>query len=156
MQDFWNFVLRNCILNVDAEQVYLKLQVINIKNKEVTANPNCQNHRKNWGPISSTATEMIPLHTETVDSKSIYFLIVWALNHFLKNCEEFLCSLKFVLFKWPLLFTLHIHAPLMPVSAITTLNRCFPQVHAAHFAQGGYTGWKCCSTETQTTASTRT
>ena len=39
MQDFWNFVLHNCILNFDAEQVHLKPQVTNVKNKEVTANP---------------------------------------------------------------------------------------------------------------------
>ena len=36
MKDFRNFVLHNCILVFDAEQVYLKLQVINLKNKEVT------------------------------------------------------------------------------------------------------------------------
>ena len=37
MKDFWNFVpmaLDNCILVFDAEHVYLKLQVINPKNKE--------------------------------------------------------------------------------------------------------------------------
>ena len=32
MKDFWNFVLNNCILVFDAEQVYLKVQVINLKN----------------------------------------------------------------------------------------------------------------------------
>ena len=42
MQDFQTFVLHYCILNYDAEQVYLKLQVINLKNKEVTANPKPQ------------------------------------------------------------------------------------------------------------------
>ena len=47
MQDFRNFVLHNCILYFNTEQVYLKLQVTNVKNKEVTANPICQNHRKN-------------------------------------------------------------------------------------------------------------
>ena len=36
MMDFWNFVLDNCILDFDAEQVYLKPQVSNLKNKEVT------------------------------------------------------------------------------------------------------------------------
>ena len=36
MKDFWNFILHNCILLFHAEQVYLKLQVINLKNKEVT------------------------------------------------------------------------------------------------------------------------
>ena len=40
MKNFWNFVLDNCILDFDAEQVYLKLQVTNLKNKEVTVNPN--------------------------------------------------------------------------------------------------------------------
>ena len=36
--DFRNFVLDNCILDFDAEQVYLQPQVTNLKNKEVTAN----------------------------------------------------------------------------------------------------------------------
>ena len=35
MKDFWNF-------DFDAEQVYLKLQVTNLKNKEVTVNPKPQ------------------------------------------------------------------------------------------------------------------
>ena len=39
-QNFRNFVLYNCILNLDAEQV--KLQITNVKNKEVTANPKPQ------------------------------------------------------------------------------------------------------------------
>ena len=38
MRDFQNFVLDYCILNFEAEQVYLKPQVTNLKNKEVTAN----------------------------------------------------------------------------------------------------------------------
>ena len=42
MKDFWNFVLQNCILIVDAEQGYLKPQVTNVKNREVTANPKPQ------------------------------------------------------------------------------------------------------------------
>ena len=42
MKDFRNFVLHNCILVFDAEQVYLKLQVMNLKNKEVTVNPKPQ------------------------------------------------------------------------------------------------------------------
>ena len=42
MQDFRNFVLPNYILKFDAEPVYLKPQVINVKNKEVTANPKPQ------------------------------------------------------------------------------------------------------------------
>ena len=46
MQDFRNFVLLNCILNFDAEQVDVKLQVTNVKNKEVTANPKPQTLEK--------------------------------------------------------------------------------------------------------------
>ena len=42
MKDFWNFVLDNYILDFDAEQVYLKPQVTNLKNKKVTANPKLQ------------------------------------------------------------------------------------------------------------------
>ena len=45
MKDFWNFVLDNCILNFDAEQVYWKLQVTNLKNNEVTVDPNPQTQR---------------------------------------------------------------------------------------------------------------
>ena len=48
MKDFWNFVLDNCILDFDAEQVYLKLQVTNLKNNEVTANPKTQTLDKIW------------------------------------------------------------------------------------------------------------
>ena len=48
IKDFRNFVLDNCILNFDAEQVYLKPQVINLKNKEVTVNPKPQTLEKNW------------------------------------------------------------------------------------------------------------
>ena len=43
MKDFRNFVL-----DFDAEQVYLKLQVTNLKNKEVTVNPKPQTLKKNW------------------------------------------------------------------------------------------------------------
>ena len=39
MKDFRNFILDNCIFVFDAEQVYLKPQVTNVKNKEVTVNP---------------------------------------------------------------------------------------------------------------------
>ena len=39
MQNFRNFVLHNCIVIFDAEQVYLKVQITNFKNKEVTTNP---------------------------------------------------------------------------------------------------------------------
>ena len=46
MNDFRKFVLDNCILDFDAEQVYLKPQVINLKNKEVTANPKPQTLEK--------------------------------------------------------------------------------------------------------------
>ena len=48
MKDFRNFVLDNCILDFDAEQVYLKPQVINPKNKEVTVNPKPRTLKKNW------------------------------------------------------------------------------------------------------------
>ena len=37
MKDFQNFILDNCIFVFDTEQVYLKLQASNLKNKEVTA-----------------------------------------------------------------------------------------------------------------------
>ena len=43
MKDFRNFVL-----DFDAEQVYLKLQVTNLKNKEVTVNPKPQTLEKKW------------------------------------------------------------------------------------------------------------
>ena len=46
MKDLWNFVLDNCILDFDAEQVYIKPQVINLKNKEVTVNPKPQTLEK--------------------------------------------------------------------------------------------------------------
>ena len=42
MKDFRNFVLDNCILVFDAEQVYLKLQATNLKNQEVAVNPKPQ------------------------------------------------------------------------------------------------------------------
>ena len=48
MKDFLNFVLDNCILVFDAEQVYLKLQATNLKNKEVTVNPKPQTLENNW------------------------------------------------------------------------------------------------------------
>ena len=48
MKDFRNFVLDYCILDFDAEQVYLKLQVTNLKNNEVTVNPKPQTLRKIW------------------------------------------------------------------------------------------------------------
>ena len=47
MMDFRNIVLDNCILDFDAEQVYLKPQVTNLKNKKVTANPKPQTLEKN-------------------------------------------------------------------------------------------------------------
>ena len=46
MHEFRNFIVHNCDLNFDAEQVHLKLQDTNFKNKEVTANPKPQS----WGP----------------------------------------------------------------------------------------------------------
>ena len=42
MKDFQNFNQDNCILDFDAEQVNLKLQVTNLKSKEVTVNPKPQ------------------------------------------------------------------------------------------------------------------
>ena len=48
MKDFRNFVLHNCVLDFDAEQVYLQLQVTNLKNNEVTVNPKPQTLEKNW------------------------------------------------------------------------------------------------------------
>ena len=54
MKDFRNFVLDNCILDFDAEQVYLKLQVTNLKNKEVTVNPKPQTLENNWFFENST------------------------------------------------------------------------------------------------------
>ena len=47
MTDFRNFVLHICILVFDAEQVYFKIQVINLKNKQVTVNPKSQTLEKN-------------------------------------------------------------------------------------------------------------
>ena len=46
MKDFRNFVLNNCILVFDAEQVYVKLQDTNLKNKEVIVNPKHQTLKK--------------------------------------------------------------------------------------------------------------
>ena len=48
MKDFWDFVLDNCILVFDAEQVCLKLQVTNLKNKEVSVNLKLQTLEKIW------------------------------------------------------------------------------------------------------------
>ena len=48
MKDFRKFVLDNCILDFDAEQVYLKLQATNLKNKEVTVNPKPQTLEKSF------------------------------------------------------------------------------------------------------------
>ena len=48
MKDFRNFILDNCIHNFDAEKVYLKLQVTNLKNNKVTANLKLQTLEKNW------------------------------------------------------------------------------------------------------------
>ena len=44
MEDFQNFVRSRFW----AEQVYFKLQVINLKNKEVTVNPKPQTLETNW------------------------------------------------------------------------------------------------------------
>ena len=48
MKDFRNFIQDNCILDFDPEQVYLKPQVTNLKNKEVTVNSKPQTLEKNW------------------------------------------------------------------------------------------------------------
>ena len=48
MKNFQNFVLQNCILVFDSEQVYLKLQVTSVENKEVTVNPKPQTLEKTW------------------------------------------------------------------------------------------------------------
>ena len=48
MKDFRNFVVHNCILVFDTEQVYLQLQVTSLKNKEVAVNPKPQTLGKNW------------------------------------------------------------------------------------------------------------
>ena len=46
---FSEFILQNCNLILDAEQVYLKLQVTNLKNKEVTVvDPKPRTLKKNW------------------------------------------------------------------------------------------------------------
>ena len=39
LPNFWKFILHDCILIFDAEQVYLKHQVTNFKNR-VRVNPN--------------------------------------------------------------------------------------------------------------------
>ena len=46
MQIFRNLVPHMFILNFDAEQVYLKIQVTNVKNMEVTASPKPQTLEK--------------------------------------------------------------------------------------------------------------
>ena len=46
MKNFRNFVLHHCILDFDADQVYSKLQVTNLKNNEVTVNPKPQTLEK--------------------------------------------------------------------------------------------------------------
>ena len=102
-----------------------------------------QRHR-NWEVIIAHGNRRF-----TIDN----ILIVWELNLLLISSADLFCSVKFALFKWPFSTTRRIHAPLMPVAA---LLRCFPQVHAANFAQGCFRCWKCCSTGTQTSATTRT
>ena len=39
MLDFRNFIFHPCIVNLDAEHIYLKLKVSNFKSKEATAKP---------------------------------------------------------------------------------------------------------------------
>ena len=61
MRDFWNFVLHNCILVFDAEQVYLKLQIINLKNKELeVANPKPQTLEKNLELVFQVSKNLNP------------------------------------------------------------------------------------------------
>ena len=48
LKDFRNFVLHNCILVFDTEQVYFKVQVIKLKNKEVTVYPKTQTLEKKF------------------------------------------------------------------------------------------------------------
>ena len=48
MKYFRNFVLHNCILVFDTEQVYFKVQVIKLKNKEVTVYPKTQTLEKKF------------------------------------------------------------------------------------------------------------
>ena len=62
MQDFRNFALHICTLHFDAEQVYLKLQVTNVKNKEVTANPKPQALGKNWSFENPKPLTLNPKH----------------------------------------------------------------------------------------------
>ena len=45
-EGFRNFVLDNCILDFDAEQIYLKPQVTNLKNKNFLANLKIQTLEK--------------------------------------------------------------------------------------------------------------
>ena len=47
MKDFLYFVPHHWILVFDSEQVYLKLQVTHLKNKENTKNPKPQTLKKN-------------------------------------------------------------------------------------------------------------
>ena len=46
VQEFWNLELHCCILNVETWQVYIKLQVTNVKNKKVTVNQKPQDLEK--------------------------------------------------------------------------------------------------------------
>ena len=48
MHDVRNFVLHNWILSLDSETDYLKLQVAQVKNTDVTANPKPQTLEINW------------------------------------------------------------------------------------------------------------
>ena len=61
IKNFRNSVLRNCVLVFDAKQVFLNLQVINLKNNEVPVNPKLQTLEKNWfieNPTPYTLSEL--------------------------------------------------------------------------------------------------
>ena len=56
MQDILNLVLHNCILDFDAEQVYLKLQVTDGKSKKLKASSQQWEVRANPKPQSWAQT----------------------------------------------------------------------------------------------------
>ena len=69
------------------------------------------------GSVSGTATERS-------------FSLSLRTKYLVEKLSRPVCSLRFTLFKWPFSYTLHIHAHLMPVSAVTTLYHRFPQFHS--------------------------
>ena len=48
MHDFWISIYTAAFSIFDVEQVCFNVQVINVKNKEVTTNPKHQTLEKNW------------------------------------------------------------------------------------------------------------